>query len=58
MLNLLRNMSIMDANLIRNFQQMTLERIYLIHVVPKTDAASIQFHEEIPLQVSLWIASV
>lgn len=48
----------MDTNLIRNFQQMALERIYLIHVVPKTDAASVQFREEIPLQVSPWIAIV
>ena len=48
----------MDANLIRNFQQTTLERIYLIHVVPKTDAAFVQFREEIPLQVSSWIAMV
>lgn len=42
----------MHANLIRNFQQMTVERIYLIHVVPKTDATSVQFREEIPFQVS------
>lgn len=52
--NLLGNITITDANLIRNFKQMALERIYLIHVVPKTDAVSIQFREEIPLQVSPW----
>lgn len=34
------------ANLIRNFKQMALKRIYLIQV-PKTDAATLQFREEI-----------
>lgn len=29
---------LLGTNLLRNFKQMTLERIYLIQVVPKTDA--------------------
>lgn len=51
-------MTIIETILIRNFQQISRKIIYLILVVPKTDAASVQFRKEIPLEVSPWVAGV